>query len=1176
LTEKPVFYDAKGQRRRRTTTLSATIGITIMVLVTVAILSLVLLPFIPGLPGNTAVAFRSTHPPLIGPRGDEVRQTGFLLAKAHKVAKALQLKDQIRDAKAKHQPLPKIGGGAIVAAFIMPEDPTGTNSLRQNAKKLTHVMPDWLHLTPDGQGLDLRDFDPDINPENTEIINTAEQEGILEYPILNNFGETDFDKRRVELLLASPTAQENLTNKLVQWLIANKCEGVNIDFEELSDHDFKMLPPFLKSLSATFHKYNLGVSFDLEESQIPNATPIADNVDFIVLMDYDEHAETSGAGPISSIDWYTDNISKALDMIPADKLVVGMGTYGYDWDTDKKGSLGQTVSYQEAVTMAQDSKSDVPPSQRISFDGDNLNAYYNYVDDIGHHHSVWMLDGPSNYNEYEVANESGVRGTAVWSLGTEDPTIWNFMDVRLKAIPKPVDALKTITFSYEPYHTGEGEILNCPPGFDKPRPGQREIEVDKDSGLVTGSKYVTYPRPIEIVHHGKNPTKIALTFDDGPSTPWSADILDTLEALKVPGTFFVIGENAVSHPGALRREYDDGDEIGSHSYTHPNMGVVSDTRDRIEFEATQRAIQSIIGRSTLLFRPPYNADSEPESVEEVRPVAMASALGYYTIGESIDPQDWSLQDPTRTGGVRNRSSQEIADLVVQGVHQHKGNVILLHDGGGDRRLTVGALKILVPKLQAEGFQFVTVSGLMNKTRDDVMPELTSKDLLLLPFDKIVVYGIYFLSTFFVIAFLVAIGLGIARIMLVTPMALVAAKRNKPPLPTLGDEPMVSVIIAAYNEESVIVRTVQSVLGSFYKNMEVIVVDDGSKDNTLSVVTEAFADNPQVTVMHQENGGKASALNYGMGGSKGEFHVYLDADTILSSDAIFKLVRHFSDPKVGAVAGNVKVGNRVNTLTRLQAVEYIAAQNLDRRAYSLINAMTVVPGAIGAWRRTAVESVGGYSSDTLAEDMDLTWRVRLAGWRFENEAEAIAYTEAPENLKSFFKQRFRWAFGTLQCLFKHRRALGRHGWFGRAVLPALWIFQVFMQIIAPFVDIQLVYSVVALAIAWAGNDVQTGDWRPLPDAAQTVAVIGFMYALFFGIELVSALIAFRLDREKKSLLWWLFLQRFFYRQVMYAVVWKALWTAVRGARTGWGKFERMGTVSAGKSDSSEKVLVGKNK
>jgi cellulose synthase/poly-beta-1,6-N-acetylglucosamine synthase-like glycosyltransferase len=316
----------------------------------------------------------------------------------------------------------------------------------------------------------------------------------------------------------------------------------------------------------------------------------------------------------------------------------------------------------------------------------------------------------------------------------------------------------------------------------------------------------------------------------------------------------------------------------------------------------------------------------------------------------------------------------------------------------------------------------------------------------------------------------------------------------------------------------------------------------------------------VLALHQENGGKASALSHGMEHAHGDVYVYLDADTILAPDAISKLVAHFGNPKVGAVAGNVKVGNRINTLTKLQALEYIASQNLDRRAYAHINAVTVVPGAIGAWRREAVEAAGGYTSDTLAEDMDLTWRVRFAGWKIDNESDAVAYTEAPDTLKSFFKQRFRWTFGTLQCLFKHRRALGRNGLFGRAVLPALWIFQFGIQVIAPFVDLQLLYSVTVFAAAWATHSVMTRDWRPITDAAQTMTYIGFMYALFFLVEFAAAWIAFRMDKEKKSLLWWLFLQRLVYRQVLYFVVWKALWTAFKGVRTGWGKFERRGSVT----------------
>jgi cellulose synthase/poly-beta-1,6-N-acetylglucosamine synthase-like glycosyltransferase len=208
----------------------------------------------------------------------------------------------------------------------------------------------------------------------------------------------------------------------------------------------------------------------------------------------------------------------------------------------------------------------------------------------------------------------------------------------------------------------------------------------------------------------------------------------------------------------------------------------------------------------------------------------------------------------------------------------------------------------------------------------------------------------------------------------------------------------------------------------------------------------------------------------------------------------------------------------------------------------------------------VLAVGGYVSDTLAEDMDLTWRLRRAGGRLVTENTAIAYTEAPDTFPGFFGQRFRWAFGTLQCLWKHRGALGRHGWFGRLALPALWLFQVLFQALAPLVDLQIAYSLWTFLSLWISRGALRHDWQPAPAATQSLLIVAFYYALFFAVELVGATVAFQLDGERKSPLWWLFWQRFVYRQMMYGVVWKALLNAANGARRGWGKLERKGTVN----------------
>jgi len=1157
LNEKPVFYDIRGKRKKGVLGVGAALAAVTAVLLTIVVIGCFLLPFIPGLPGGKPVVMRSTHPPLISSRGDEMRQADFILSR-----RRVDLQREIDSAKRLHEPIPKADtSGPVVAAFYAPwEDPSCFSSFKDNASKLTHVMPVWFTLANDGESLDLANFRSDANSLALEAI--ADDNGVNEFPVLNNQVEGAPNEASVAKLLGSPEKQAALINSLIVWLVKNRCEGVNIDFEELSDSDYAKMPTFLEELSREFRKHNLGTSVDLEVSQVSNlATPkVAAAVGFVVLMDYDDSSEESATpGPIAPFKWFSTNLQEASKAIPPDKLVVGIGNYGYDWDMSKKGEP-ESVDYQEAARLAQESRDDLAVSQRIIFDPDTLNSTYDYDDDDDHHHQVWMLDAASAYDQYKFAKEFGARGAALWELGSEDPSIWTFYSKGVEVVPGAKQALSTVTFPYE-INSNEkpGEILQVPSEFKEAKPGQRTITTDAD-GFVTGVTYDSYPTPIFVDRIGKDPKKppylVALTFDDGPSSEYTGPILDVLDQYHVPATFFVIGENAISHPGLVRREYDDGDEIGNHTFTHPDIGNVSDSRAQLEIDSTQRAIQSIVGRSTLLFRPPYNADVEPTTADEVKPVALASSLGYYTVAESIDPQDWNIENnPSKTAA-------SIAANVLDDIRHHVGSVVLLHDGGADRHLTVDALKIMIPQLKAEGYKFVTVSALLGKTRDDVMPRLSGKDLLLLPFDRAFFYSWYVIVTFLTLAFLLAIGLGIGRILLVTPLAIVANRAAKKETPMLapGQAPLVSVIIAAYNEQEVIIRTVLSVLASDYAKIEVIVVDDGSKDGTFELVRSSFAGSKQVEALHQENGGKASALNYGMEHAKGEIYVYLDADTILAPEAISKLVAHFGNPKVGAVAGNVKVGNRINTLTRLQALEYITSQNLDRRAYAHINSVTVVPGAIGAWRKSAVLSAGGYTSDTLAEDMDLTWRVRFAGWKIDNESDAVAYTEAPDSLSSFFKQRFRWTFGTLQCLYKHRSTIGKNGLFGRVVLPGLLVFQFGIQVIAPFVDLQLLYSVLVFAAAWATHSVLTQDWRPMADATQTMTYIGFMYALFFIVEFISAWIAFRMDKEKKGLLWWLFLQRLVYRQVLYAVVWKALWTAFQGVRTGWGKFERRGTVS----------------
>ena len=364
-----------------------------------------------------------------------------------------------------------------------------------------------------------------------------------------------------------------------------------------------------------------------------------------------------------------------------------------------------------------------------------------------------------------------------------------------------------------------------------------------------------------------------------------------------------------------------------------------------------------------------------------------------------------------------------------------------------------------------------------------------------------------------------------------------------------------MIVPAYNEEKVIKRTISNLLHSTYHNFNIIVVDDGSQDQTLAIVKKEFAGHPLVRIFTKENAGKSMALNFGIAQTEAEIIITLDADTLFQSDTIKTLVRRFSDARIAAVAGNAKVGNRMNLLTRWQALEYITSQNLDRRAFEIMNCIAVVPGAIGAWRRTAIIEAGGFSADTLAEDADLTFSILRHGHLIAYDDEALAFTEAPDTVKNFVKQRFRWMFGTLQTAWKHRDTLLRKKYraLGLFTIPNVFVFQVLFPLISPLMDLMMLASIAW--IAWQKYN-HPADFS----AMQNFQQIFFYYLFFLAIDFLTAMVPFFLEHnEEWSLLIWLPLQRFFYRQLMYYVAIKSALTAIKGTIVGWSKFERKDTV-----------------
>jgi cellulose synthase/poly-beta-1,6-N-acetylglucosamine synthase-like glycosyltransferase/peptidoglycan/xylan/chitin deacetylase (PgdA/CDA1 family) len=752
-----------------------------------------------------------------------------------------------------------------------------------------------------------------------------------------------------------------------------------------------------------------------------------------------------------------------------------------------------------------------------------------------------MLDAVTAYNELRASERMGVQGTALYRFGDADTSIWPIWDAtrpdnstreKIAVLPPGPDLILE----------GDGDIWHI---ADTPKEGRRSFNYDPSTDLITSEKYDAIPLSYDIEELGGAKKKLVLSFDDGPDRRWTPKVLDVLKEKHVPGMFFVIGDEANRAPDLLKREYDEGHEIGNHTFTHPKFDEISRTQIKWELNLTQRLIESTLGVKSILFRPPYGIDHQPEYAEEVAQLPYPQELGYLIVGQRVDPDDWRMME-----GKAQRPAQEIADDVIR--QADMGNIVLLHDGGGDREQTVAALPLMIDQLRAKGYQFVSVSDLIGKSRADVMVPLTVRERLAARADGFIFsmfqWSRFAIATIFILGIILVSG----RALIIGILAIIEklrpdhAKLPEPP-------PAVTVLIPAHNEEAVIVQTVTSVLLSDLSDIHVIVVDDGSVDRTLELLESNFGSNGCVQIIHQVNRGKAAALNHALSEARTEIVVTIDADTEIEPDAIRKLIRHFSDPQVGAVAGNVKVGNRSRWLTRWQALEYITSQNMEKRAFDLLNCITVVPGALGAWRRQAIESAGGITADTVAEDADLTIAIRRLGWRITYDEEAIAWTEAPETPGILIRQRFRWTFGTLQSFWKHSGTLFRpkYGTLGWVALPNIFIFQIVLPLISPIIDLLFFGSLVLWGLAQLHITQIPQLWTAADVQRSVVFFLGFLI-----IDVLTCVIAFALERQEDwTLLIPVLLQRFYYRQLMYIVLFRSVKEAVSGRPVGWKGVEK---------------------
>ncbi|MGO9563132.1 MAG: polysaccharide deacetylase family protein, partial [Candidatus Korobacteraceae bacterium] len=712
----------------------------------------------------------------------------------------------------------------VRAAFYVSWDAASFSSLREYARQIDLLFPTWLQvLTADGH---LQAVDPETNamfdvvqgqtvhPVDDKVMPFLKTEGtgMEVFPVVQNFDGTDFIPG-VGAFLNNKEARARFRREIGLFLASDHYRGLMIDFESFPKKAQPGYVALLNELASDLHAKGMKLYVSVQvRNEDYDYKAISSPVDGVVIMNYDEHFPGGTPGPVASQDWFTANLESAVKEIPKEKLICAIGNYGYDWvERPKKGKLppgvaDKSVSVQEAWIGSRDSEEDV------DFDGDALNPHFSYRDDDNFRHDVWFLDAVTALNEMRAAQTLGIQTFALWRLGAEDRSLWRVWDMPGEA--NAADRLKDVLPGQDVDMEGNGEILHIEA---RPTNGERELTIDKQTGLIDGEDFKSLPEPYRVARYGASTNQLAITFDDGPDPQWTPKILDVLKREKVPGAFFLIGIQAEKFSSITQRIYREGHEIGNHTFTHPDISSIGNTYMKVELNLTERLFASRLGIRTMLFRPPYSVDAEPDTEDEVRPLELTQSLGYITIGNKLDTKDWK-DEPALT-------PQQIAAEVLDHLPPCQpndlmrcGNIILMHDGGGNRERTVEALPLIIDGARARGFQFVPVYKLMGKTKADVMPPLPVNEYWSARLNWIS-FGL-FSATMLGITIIFFLGdiLMTGRLVSVGVLAIFDRLRSHvygTPEQIAAYRPQVAVLIPAYNEEKVIERTIQGALDSDY-------------------------------------------------------------------------------------------------------------------------------------------------------------------------------------------------------------------------------------------------------------------------------------------------------------------------------------------------------------------------
>ncbi|WP_165352783.1 glycosyltransferase [Loktanella sp. IMCC34160] len=992
-----------------------------------------------------------------------------------------------------------------VLGYLPAEDPRAMSAYRAHCGDLDGIVIESYEFT--GPDLRLRALSDDpffgdpMQPGTDRYLAVAPAAGL--------------SAAEISTALSDPGLRNSVTGALMNAVVDRPSTGVCLDLSQTPEVGTEVLEALASDLERYFSSFGKTCLIAGPEAGFWASPIIAGAFDLTIVTGFQK--TQSVLEPLAPTQWFEERVIPVFGAMEPSRRGVALGVFGSIWTSGSATS--RTVSFSEASWLLSRYDGSLGYSSRLG------TSQISFVDETRRSNRIWLLDAVSLHNQLSEAGDGA--SVLVWPLGFEDPSIWPVLRAPSQSLAA-LDALRgPIEMRDRVVEVGSGIAVT---GIDAGETGQRQIDVD-DAGRVVGQRLVQVPRPVTVMRTTAGASGTALlTFDGTIAEPYWSSLLDILDDSRISATFFLTDQQMLGQGPALNDLIDRGHTIGLMIRSHAEPGTFESTVEGVFNNGAQQLLGHLSGERTTVVRAWHRPLGSPATPTQLHATIQLTEQGYIPIGSGATIRDIDAD--------RDEMMAQLRDANLSG----RPAVLTFDLTSPQAALSVAALPRVLLDLRRDGFSIRSLSEGTNLAQ----PTLAPSHGIAPVWRDSVTYAIlefwYFKLTF---VFLCLLLFAIIRSLIYLALAFV--RRPQPPIDRTFC-PGVTVIVPAYNESKVIVQSIRSILKSDYPNFEVLVVDDGSSDDTSEAVMKAFGSNPKVRLIAQRNGGKWQAENRALHHVRTPFFVGVDADTVLDPKALWWIVQPFKDERVGAVAGFVEVSNPHNFLTWCQALEYRVSQSVTRRSFEVFNGIFVVPGAIGGWRLTAVEAAGRYSGDTITEDADLTVAVHRAGYKVRFQENARAYTEAPSHVSAFLKQRLRWTLGMLQTSWKHRRTIAEFRPIGViSILDAIW-FSLLTSFLSPLVDLLLISILIKLIYlaATGGSDII----GPLP-----VAVIG-SYFVLLALDMVNTLAAFWFEKRFD---WRLLLLtpvlRFGYRQLIYISSIHAVIRAVSGRLPGWQKLQR---------------------